>query len=152
MLKHHIPSQVIAAIFCFCIAGLFLGINAQIFKQSTYYGTFDDYNYSTEDLLMIGTFSFIAITTIIAGIGFLKKKRWAATLMTVMFVLGLALIIISILAMFRDFIRDPADAIIYLFVAIGLPLVALLFFSSTDIFPWLAKEEDDRHHDIIDHF
>lgn len=152
MLKHHIPSQVIAAILCFCIAGIFLGINALIFKQATYYGTDYDFNFSPEELLMIAAFSLISITTIIAGIGFLKKKRWAATIMTLMFVLGLAMIIIGILAMSRDFIRSPTDAIIYLFAAIGLPLVALLFFSSADIFPWIAKAEEDRHHDIIDHF
>lgn len=152
MLKHHIPSQVIAAIFCFCIAGISLGINALIFKQTTYYGTAYDYNFNTEELLMITVFSFISIITIITGIGFLKKKRWAATIMTLMFILGLAFIIIGILAMSRDFIRVPTDAIIYLFAAIGLPLVALLFFSSADIFPWTAKEEEEIHQDIIDHF
>ena len=150
MLKHRMPSQVIAAIFCFSIAGILLGINAQIFTRFSSYGIVHDFN--TEQLLMIAIINLTCIITIIAGIGFLKKKRWAATIMTLMFVLGLAMIIIGILAMSSNFIRAPEDAIIYLFAAIGLPLVALLFFSSAAIFPWTVKEEEEIHQDIIDHF
>ena len=149
MLKHHIPSQVIAAIFCFCIAGIFLGINLQIFKQATYFGTVD---HSTEDLLMMAAFSVIALASICGGIGFLNKRRWAAILMTILFILGLAFTIISGLGMISNFMSDPADGLIYSFAAIGLPLVALLFFSSADIFPWTAKEEEEIHQDIIYHF
>jgi cation transport ATPase len=151
MLKHRIPTQVIAAIFCFCIAGIFLGINVQVLKQPTYYES-ADYNYNNEDLLMIAAFSLIAITSFIGGTGFLKKRKWAATLMTVLFILSLAFIIVSALSMFSTFMDDPADGMIFFFAAIGLPFIGLLFFSSVDIFPWLAKEDEEIHQDIIDHF
>lgn len=140
MLKHRIPTQVIATLFCLCIAGIFLGITAQILKQPSYGDSFD-YSHSTEDLLMITAFSLISITSIIGGIGFLKKKRWAATMMTILFILGVAVIIVSSLAIIDSFTNDPTDGMIFFFAAIGLPLVGLLFFSSVDIFPWLAKDE-----------
>jgi hypothetical protein len=151
MLKHRIPAQVIAAVFCFCIAGIFLGITAQILKQPSYGDSFD-YSHSTEDLLMIAAFSLISITSIVCGVGFLNKRRWAPILMTVLLILGLAFLIVSALAMLDSFLNDPADGMIFFFAAIGFPLVALLFFSSVDIFPWLAKEEKEIHQDIIDHF
>jgi hypothetical protein len=151
MLKHHIPTQVIAAVFCFCIAGIFLGVNAQVIKSEIYYESIDG-EYSAENLLIVTALGLISIVAMIGGIGFLKKRRWAVTLMTVLVTIGLALIIVAALAMLSNLINAPIDGILYLFTAIGLPLVALLFFSSVEIFPWAAKKQDEIHHDIIDHF
>ena len=151
MLKHHIPTQVIAAVFCFCIAGIFIGIDIQMIKGTLYYED-ASWEYITKDLLMIAICSLIAIATITGGIGFLQKRHWAVTLMTVLFILGLAFTIVCALVMFSDFTNNPTGGMLYLFAAIGLPLVGLLFFSSAEIFPWAVKKKDEIHHDIIDHF
>lgn len=147
MLRHRISAEVIAAVLCFCLGGMCLGFCLLFFEDYNYSGST---RISTEEALATLVFMALSGLTIASGVGYLRKRRWAAIIMTVISVLLLAFVIIAILFNVNSFTNSPTDGLFFLFVGIGIPLFIMLFFSSVTIFPWMEKDKSELHENLLD--